>query len=82
MTKAKYLEDAALVIDGRVEALTAEFKRDMERGVEASKLAPDRAAILEAKHLSRLIRSLKKSTYRDPYAAARSNWDSGRVSDT
>lgn len=77
--KRKYIEDAALVIDGRVKVLEAEVARDRERG--GMTLASDIAAIQEAKHLARLIRSLKIGNYRDPYAAACDHWNHGRAAD-
>jgi hypothetical protein len=79
MTKRKYIEDAALVIDGRVKALEAEMARDRARGNMT--LASDVAAVQEAKHLARLIRSLKIGNYRDPYAAASDHWIHGRAAD-
>lgn len=81
MSKRKFIEDAALVIDGRVKALEAELARDVARGVDASSLAGDRAAIMEAKHLARLVRSLKIGNYRDPYMAASDHWSHGRAAD-
>jgi hypothetical protein len=44
-------------------------------------LASDRAAIMEARHLARLIRSLKIGSYKDPYKAAINHWDHGRAAD-
>lgn len=79
MSKAKYLEDAALVIDGRVKALEKELERDIARGVEPSRTAPDRAAIMEAKYLARLIRALKSGRYSDPYAYAKDRWNKGQA---
>jgi hypothetical protein len=78
--KRKFIEDAALVIDGRVAALEAELQKDMAKGLTAS-LASDRAAIMEARHLARLIRSLKIGSYKDPYKAAINHWDHGRAAD-
>lgn len=79
MSKRKFIEDAALVIDGRVAVLEAELARDRERG--NGSLAGDIAAIQEARHLARLIRSLKIGGYRDPYAAASDHWAHGRAAD-
>lgn len=78
--KRKYIEDAALVIDGRVAVLEAELERDKAAGNTAS-WASDRAAIMEARHLARLIRSLKQGSYRDPYKAAFDHWNHGRAAD-
>lgn len=78
--KRKFLEDAARVIDGRVAALEAELQRDIAKGLTMN-LASDRAAIGEAKHLARLIRSLKIGPYRDPYKTASDHWNHGRASD-
>lgn len=79
MGKAKYLEDAALVIDGRVATLELELEHDVANGEPW--VASDRAAIQEAKHLARLIRSLKQSPYRNPYEAARDHFNHGRACD-
>lgn len=77
--KRKFIEDAARVIDGRVAALKAELARDEARGRTGIETASDRAAILEAEHCARLIRSLGKAPYRgDPYEAAVKRWSTGR----
>lgn len=77
--KRKYLEDAALVIDGRVAALQAEYEVVSPRQSDISNAA-DRAAIAEAQHLARLIRSLAGRPYRgDPYAEANARWAKGEV---
>lgn len=56
--KAKHLEDAARVIDGRVAVLKAEIARDQARDPQAPSLPADRAAVAEAQHCARLIRKL------------------------
>ena len=71
--KAKFIEDAARVIDGRVEALRAEYDRDSNRTPPPSFLASDNAAILEAELLAKMIRRLSQGPYKgDPYFVARS----------
>ena len=80
-SKNDYLEDAALVIDGRIAALTAELKRDAAIDKNNPCLPQDRAAIGEARHLARLIRSLKQGNYRDPYKTAQEHWNHGRAAD-
>lgn len=82
MSKRKFIEDAALVIDGRVAALEAEVARDRERNPAGLSLSSDIAAIQEARHLARLIRSLKIGTYRDPYKAACEPWPRRRQSES
>lgn len=77
--KRKYLEDAARVIDGRVTALEAELERDI--AAKKPWVASDRAAIQEAKHCARLIRSLKQGSYRDPYRTAMTHFNHGRAAD-
>jgi len=75
--KRKFVEDAALVIDGRVAALKAELARDEAMGRTGIETASDRAAILEAEHCARLIRALGSAPYRgDPYdiAMVRTGW--------
>lgn len=77
--KTKFIEDAARVIDGRVAVLEAEFQRDQAKQSDVSNAA-DRGAIMEAKHLATLIRSLKLRPYRgDPYIIARDHWSHGRA---
>lgn len=73
MSRVKFIEDAALVIDGRVAALKAE----MEKYPDA--VAPgDRAAIAEAEHCARLIRTLALRPYRKaPYEVAYDRWNRG-----
>ena len=72
--KRKYLEDAALVIDGRVAALEAEYEVVQQRQSDTTNAA-DRAAIAEAKHCARLIRSLALRPYRGcPYSEANARW--------
>lgn len=78
--KRKFIEDAARVIDGRVVALKAELERDTDRlGPRAPTIASDRAAILEAEHCARLIRTLGKPYRGDPYDVATKRWSSGRA---
>lgn len=75
--KRKFIEDAALVIDGRVAVLKAELARDEAMGRTGIETASDRAAILEAQHCARLIRALAHKSYRgDPYdiAIGRTGW--------
>ena len=65
MTKKLGLLEAARLIDARVAVLEAELERD--KGVEFisdESRARDRAAIAEAKHCARLIRSLASEPYR------------------
>ena len=77
--KTKFLEDAARVIDGRVAALKSEYAEVLKRQSEISNAA-DRAAIAEAEHCARLIRSLKLRPYRgDPYAEAEARWSRGET---
>jgi len=77
--KRKFIEDAARVIDGRVAALKAELARDEAKGRAGIATASDRAAILEAEHCARLIRSLGRAPYRgDPYEVANKRWSTGR----
>lgn len=78
--KRKFIEDAARVVDGRVVALEAELARNID-AKQTVCIASDRAAIMEAKHLARLIRSLKRAPYRDPYKAACDHWNHGRAGD-
>lgn len=71
--KRKFIEDAAMVIDGRVAALKAEESR-YPNGLCAS----DRAAIFEAEHCASLIRMLLIAPYRsNPYKVARERWSRG-----
>ena len=80
--KRKFIEDAARVIDGRVAALEAELERDKDKAwISRESRACDRAAIGEARHLARLIRSLKIRPYRDPYKTAQDHWNHGRAAD-
>lgn len=68
--KSKYLEDAALVIDGRVAALEAEYEVARQRQSDITNAA-DRAAIAEARLCAKLIRSLGSKPYRGcPYSIA------------
>ena len=77
--KAKYLEDAALVIDGRVAALKAELEVMQDRQ-SALTNACDRAAIAEAEHCARLIRALRRRPYRGhPYGHAIARWARGET---
>lgn len=81
--KAKFLEDAARVIDGRVAALKAELAEEEKRDRPPSYLASDRAAILEAEYCAALIRTLLVRPYRsgDLYATARRRWSRGERPD-
>ena len=83
MPKRKWIEDAALVIDGRVAALKAEYATAASRQSDISNAA-DRAAIAEAEHCARLIRTLALRPYRNahPYAVARDRWGRGEVEAT
>lgn len=75
--KTKFIEDAALVIDGRVAALKAEFEIEQHQQSDVFNAA-DRAAILEAEHCARLIRALALAPYRsDPYTVAVGRWSRG-----
>lgn len=77
--KHKYLEDAALVIDGRVAALEEEYERVWKDkgGVFA---ATERSAIQEAKLCAAMIRSLMNGRYgKDPYKFAKTEWAHGRA---
>ena len=77
--KRKFIEDAALVIDGRVAALKAEYAEMSKRQTDLSNAA-DRAAIAEAEHCARLIRALAVRPYRgDPYAVAQDRWNHGEA---
>jgi hypothetical protein len=77
--KAKYIEDAALVIDGRVAKLEAEYEV-VSPNQSAVTNAADRAAIAEAKHCARLIRALGLRPYRgDPYTEAVARWARGET---
>lgn len=77
--KRKFIEDAARVIDGRVEELKKELARTMEHHPDALCLPGDRAAIAEAEHCARLIRTLGAAPYRgDPYKIAHARWGSGK----
>lgn len=77
--KAKFIEDAALVIDGRLMRLREEYDRVNAKQSAVSNAA-DRAAIAEAEHCARLIRSLKLRPYRgDPYMAAHDRWNHGEA---
>lgn len=76
--KAKFIEDAAKVIDGRVAALKAELEREEKKTPPPAYFASDRAAIMEAEHCARLIRALLVKPYRgDPYEAAHKRWARG-----
>jgi hypothetical protein len=69
--KQKYIEDAALVLDTRAALLESTFnqKDTMQSAVS---VAADLAAIAEARHCARLIRSLLQGRYAgNPYWAAR-----------
>ena len=74
--KAKFIEDAAKVIDGRVAALKAELEREEEKNPPPPYLASDRAAISEAELCARLIRTLLVRPYRSEnlYETARKRW--------
>lgn len=77
--KRKFIEDAARVIDGRVAALKAEFER-VQATQSTITNAADRAAIAEAEHCARLIRSLAIRPYRnDPYQVAHERWSRGEA---
>lgn len=76
--KRKFIEDAALVIDGRVADLKAEIERIELHHPNVDISAADRAAILEAEHCARMIRTLAKAPYRDdPYKVAKERWAKG-----
>lgn len=76
--KSKFIEDAALVIDGRVAALKEELARNQAQDPKFPHTASDRSAILEAEHLARMIRSLTLRPYRgDPYKVACERWAKG-----
>ncbi len=81
--KSKFIEDAALVIDGRVAALKEELARNQAQDPNfplGASGASDRAAILEAEHLARMIRSLAGRPYRgDPYKVACKRWAKGEA---
>lgn len=78
--KRKFIEDAAKVIDGRVAALEEEYAR-VAKGQSDRMNASDRAAIAEAKHCARLIRTLaRKPYYGHPYAVAHERWSRGEGS--
>ncbi len=77
--KRKFIEDAARVIDGRVAALRAELEVS-ERTQNPSSTAADRAAIAEAEHCARLIRSLLLRPYHGhPYSVAIERWSRGEA---
>lgn len=80
MSKQKYLTDAAKLVDQRMDALERELA---ERPPSTERLrASDRAAIMEGRHLAKLIRSLRLCRYGDdPYGAARDNWARGQAND-
>lgn len=72
--KAKYIEDAASVIDGRVAALKRELAGEYGKSQSDNARACDRAAILEAELCANLIRRLKVGRYgSEPYNFARSH---------
>lgn len=80
--KKKFIEDAALVIDGRVAALKAELERHRKEMPKAVTIG-DRAAILEAELCAGLIRTLLRDPYRgDPYKVARERWSKGEAKET
>lgn len=80
--RRKFIEDAALVIDGRVAALKAELERETTRNPKAPYLASDRSAIAEAELLAKMIRSLGLRPYRgDPYKVAWERWSRGEDPD-
>lgn len=76
--KRKFIEDAALVIDRRLAALKAEYETVHGKQSDITNAA-DRAAIAEAEHCARLIRTLASRPYRGahPYAVARERWSRG-----
>jgi hypothetical protein len=70
--KKKYIEDCARLIDRRVERLEAELSGEAGQAQDDRVIACDRAAIMEAKHLASLIRSLSEGPYRGhPHDVAR-----------
>jgi predicted fused transcriptional regulator/phosphomethylpyrimidine kinase len=78
-TKAKYIEDAAGVIDGRVAALEEEYER-VWKAKGGRSAATERSAISEAKHCAALIRSLMNGRYgKEPYEFAKNEWSHGRA---
>lgn len=77
--RTRFLELAASVVDGRVEALKAELEVTSEVQGDCAN-ARDRAAIAEAEHCARLIRALADARPRRvgaPYAIARESWARG-----
>jgi hypothetical protein len=80
--KTKFIEDAALVIDGRVARLKAELERETARDPQPPYLASDRSAIAEAELLAKMIRALGLRPYRgDPYQVAFERWSRGEEVD-
>jgi len=71
--KRKFIEDAALVIDGRIAALKREYEEQPQ-----ARVTGDRSAILEAEFCAKLIRKLADAPYRgDPYKTAWKRWAKG-----
>lgn len=90
--RERYVSDCIRVIDERVVALERQLASDIERHkaqpngpCEAQRLgqATDRVAIMEAKHLARLLASLLDGPYRKahPYIVAmkRTGWPNSDV---
>jgi hypothetical protein len=76
--KAKFIEDAARVVEGRIAALKAELERESKRDPQPAHLASDRSAIAEAELLAKMIRALGLRPYRgDPYEVAFKRWSKG-----
>lgn len=70
--KKKFIGDCARLIEKRVELLEEELARDVVQYPKSPALASDRAAIMEAQFLAKLIRSLADGPYvSHPYDVAR-----------
>jgi len=71
VSKAKYIEDAAALIDERVARLEEELSSEFGQGQSKQSKACDRAAISEARLCANLIRRLAVLRYGDtPYKKA------------
>jgi hypothetical protein len=76
--KKKFIIDSVRVILGRAEDLEKELARKLDDDPSYPHHASDRSAILEAKHLARLVGSLSSAPYhRDPYEVACERWMKG-----